>query len=391
VPFAAAMVPAALLDRLPHGWLGAAMFFVAWAVVSLAVVWVFDRVLRARAAKTTSKVDDIVANAVRLPLFAGLLLTGAWVLATSFGLLPDAWSPAVGAALFVGVVVAGAFATGRILTGVLHHYAHRKPSFQAVAGALEFAARVLVWAVALMLVLAHLGIAITPLLGALGIAGLAVALALQDTLANFFAGMYISLDRPLREGEFVEVDGGGLGLIRGTVMDVGWRSVRIVEQAGNMFVMPNSRVAGGIIKNYDRPAQGNKMRLGFRVPYGPGLDLERVEQVILEAAREALAANAALVLKGTDAEIEFQALDDDGVTLELVCRVRGRADEGKMRHALVKAIHARCQAEDIDLGAPRRVVEARAAGGDGDRPERTPSPALGGGSARASQSEDRGR
>ena len=88
-----------------------------------------------------------------------------------------------------------------------------------------------------------MGVEIAPLLTALGVGGLAVALALQDTLTNFFAGLHILLERPYHIGNFIRLDDGQEGL----VLDIGWRTTRIRTLADDVIVVPNSRMAGSKI------------------------------------------------------------------------------------------------------------------------------------------------
>lgn len=361
-----------LLGGLPGGLTGAALFLAVWAAASFAVVWVFKHVLHARARASKNPLDDIVAEAMRVPLYLWLLLAGVWVLATRFALLPPAWVPGARLAVVLLAALTVAYTVVRVAHGAMDLYARRRPSFRAMQGVLEFGTRLLVYAVALMMVLSYLGIEITPLLGALGIAGLAVALALQDTLANFFAGVYLSLDRPLREGDFVELDGGAFGTIKGYVMDVGWRSVRVRELSNNVFVLPNGRVASGIIKNYDLPEPELSVVPQVSVAYGS--DLERVEHVTVEVARDVLRKVPGGV-GGFEPFIRYHTFADSGIGFSVILRVRSFVDQYLVLHEFVKALHARFAEEGIEIPFPQRVVHV--AGGDGARPGPVPPPAPG--------------
>src|SRR5205814_7793895 len=100
-----------------------------------------------------------------------------------------------------------------------------------------------------LILLDVLGVKITPLLTALGVGGLAVALALQDTLSNLFAGVHLLADRPIRVGDYVKIAEN----IEGHVVDVGWRSTRVRTLGNNVMIVPNKRVAESVIVNYDMP------------------------------------------------------------------------------------------------------------------------------------------
>jgi small-conductance mechanosensitive channel len=109
--------------------------------------------------------------------------------------------------------------------------------------------RLVVIVIGLLTILSGLGVSITPLLTTLGVGGLAVALAMQDTFANLFAGFYVTVARQIRIGDYLRLDTSDEGFL----VDIGWRSSRLRTQANNMIVIPNSKLAQAIIPNYDMP------------------------------------------------------------------------------------------------------------------------------------------
>src|SRR5207248_1349489 len=114
-----------------------------------------------------------------------------------------------------------------------------------------------------------IGVRITPLLTALGVGGLAVALALQDTLSNLFAGVHLLADRPIRVGDYVKI----AETIEGHVVDVGWRSTRVRMLQNNVVIVPNKRVAESMITNYDMPESRLALTIRVAVDYGADPDL----------------------------------------------------------------------------------------------------------------------
>src|SRR6266404_164685 len=107
-------------------------------------------------------------------------------------------------------------------------------------------------------------VAITPILTALGVGGLAVALALQDTLSNLFAGLHLLADKPIRVGDYVRLSAES---VEGYVVDVGWRSTRIRMLQNNVVVVPNKRVAESVITNYDLGETRMALLIRVRVGY----------------------------------------------------------------------------------------------------------------------------
>ena len=107
----------------------------------------------------------------------------------------------------------------------------------------------LVVALGALVVLNGLGVSITPMLTAMGVGGLAVALALQEPLANLFAGIVIALARQVRVGDYVKLDNG----VEGYVTDFSWWSTRIRMLSNNMVLVPNAKLAQSVVTNFHLP------------------------------------------------------------------------------------------------------------------------------------------
>ncbi len=126
------------------------------------------------------------------------------------------------------------------------------------------------------------GISVTPLLTALGVGGLAVALALQDTLSNLFAGINILLSKQTKVGDFIKLSTGEEGFVE----DLNWRSTTIRQLANNMVVVPNQKIATSIITNYALPETECSMLVAVGVSYDS--DLDHVEKITVAVAKEVL-------------------------------------------------------------------------------------------------------
>ena len=152
----------------------------------------------------------------------------------------------------------------------------------ASATLLASVAQGLVVGLGALIILSSLGVQITPLLTALGVGGLAVALALQPPLANLFSGLQLAASRQLRPGDYVRLQTGQEGLVE----DIDWRSISIREPHNNLVIVPNLLLSQAIFTNYRLPEPRVATRVPLRVAYGSDLDF--VEQLALEAARLAL-------------------------------------------------------------------------------------------------------
>ncbi|MBI3540614.1 MAG: mechanosensitive ion channel family protein [Deltaproteobacteria bacterium] len=141
---------------------------------------------------------------------------------------------------------------------------------------------VIVYTLFVMFFLNSIGISVTPLIASLGVGSVAVAFALQETLASLFAGLYIVTDHPIRHGDSVRLESGEEGVVE----SIGWRSSRIRRPSNNTVIIPNSKIANGIITNYSLPSPEMAFSIDVGVDYES--DLEKVEKVTLEIAREVM-------------------------------------------------------------------------------------------------------
>lgn len=326
-----------------------AIGLLVWVVAAWLGTKAVGAIVRAWSSRTRTRADDLLVGALEGAAFPVVAAAGIW-----FGLrIADVASPAWESALLTGVqvvvIAAVARAMARLLGGVADEYGGRSGLLQAGGGFLRYVFRFAVYGVALMITLDVFGISITPLLTAFGLGGLALALALQDTLGNVFAGLYITVDRPLREGDFIELDSGQRGYVVGRT----WRSVRIRELSNNLIVIPNNRITSSIVKNYDLPERPLAVLVEASVAYES--DLDRVEAVVVAVARDALARTP-----GADPAfqpfIRFHTFGESGVGFTVILRAQQFVDQYLLKHEFVKALHREFARQGIVIPYPIRSI-----------------------------------
>jgi len=203
------------------------------------------------------------------------------------------------------------------------------------------------------IILQNLDINVTPLITALGIGGLAVALALQDTLGNLFAGVQIILSSHVRRGDYVSLESGE----EGYVTDVRGRSTTIQTfPDGNLVVVPNSALASSIVKNFSLPRTALWVSIDVGVSYDS--DLERVEEVTLEVAHKVLSESEGGVLDEPPLVL-FHTFGDSSINFEVRMMVSEFTRQGFIRHEFIKRLHERFNREGIEIPFPIRTVIMR--------------------------------
>jgi len=226
-------------------------------------------------------VDALVAHALSTPLRIAIVASGLLVLERTLDLSPR-WDRALDVTLTAAIVLALVLFVDRATRGLLDRLAGESMVLQGARGLIQGSIRGLTIAIGLLIFLDGIGISITPLLASLGVGSLAVALALQDTLANLFAGIYMVIDKPIEAGQFIRLENGE----QGYVTRVGWRSTWIRKPSDSIIVVPNVKLAGSIITNYDLPRKELAVSVDLCVHYAS--DLGKVERVTLDVARETM-------------------------------------------------------------------------------------------------------
>jgi small-conductance mechanosensitive channel len=205
-------------------------------------------------------------------------------------------------------------------------------------------------AVGLLIILGVLGISITPLITALGVGGLAVALALKDTLENLFAGIHILTEQSVRIGDFIRLETGQEGYVE----DITWRTTRIRMLPNNMVVIPNNKLAQSVVTNYCLP--GKEMSLQIQVPVSYDADFDKAERVLAEEAGKAVGRVPGLLGEPRPQVTFVPGFGENSFTLSVVCRVGEFADQYPVQSELRKRILKRFREEGIEMSSPETFI-----------------------------------
>ncbi|MBI4201312.1 MAG: mechanosensitive ion channel family protein [Chloroflexi bacterium] len=333
-------------------------------VVSLGLArvttYLFKVVIERLAARSSTNLDDLLLRALRRPAGVFVVIQGTFIALTAITLLNE-WQAAINKGWGVLMLATAFWAIQRGVNVLLTWWGQELASRAAsdwdnrVLPILRRASSFAILAIGALVVLERLGVSISPLLAGLGIGGLAVAIALQPTLSSFISGTYLLTDGSIRPGDFIEVQGGPSG----TVLDVGWRSTKLLNPPNNVVTVPNSRLADSIVTNYNLPAPATNVVLSCGVSYES--DLKQVEAQALEVMRE-VRDRLPEADKSSDPWVGFSEFGDSNITFFCVLRAVNRGASFLVRSELIKALHHRFQQEGIEINYPvRKLVYA----GDG--------------------------
>ncbi len=333
-------------------WVALPIFLVGWIFLSYYLSRLFDKYVHLWTSKTKTRLDKLLVEALHGPLFILLLLVGAHVTLSAVELTAKmARFASLGVSLATAFILI--FAAVKFYNGLLMEYGQRYGPIKPSLGILNLLGKGLIILIGLLITMESLNISITPLLTTLGIGGLAVALAFRDTLSNFFAGLYILADQPIRVGDYIKLEGGPEGYVE----SVGWRSTRIRTLPNNIVVIPNSKLSESIITNYFLPERRMALLLPVSVSYES--DARRVEEILMEEAKKAAAEVEGLLEEPAPFVRFIPGFGDSSLNFTLICQVREFVDQYLVQHELRHRILARFRKEGIEIPFPQRTVHLR--------------------------------
>jgi len=323
-------------------------------VVGLIVRNVLYRYLIRWAERTRWRADDVIIKATRGAFLFWCVIAGLYISLGLSGFPPQVMS-ALHKVLMSLIIISATLVVINIITRLISVYSARVAVALPVTTLTQNIIKLIILAVGILVLMNTLGVSITPLLTTLGIGGLAVALALQDTLANFFAGFYITVAKNVRVGNYVELESGE----KGYVEDIGWRVTKIRKIHDNIVLVPNSKLAQAIITNYYLP----KMELAVLVQVGVDYDsdLKHVERVTCEVAKEVMKT----VSGGApefDPFIRYHTFGDFSINFTVILRAKEYVDSYRVKHEFIKRLHERYNKEGIVIPFPIRTVYMKSEG-----------------------------
>jgi small-conductance mechanosensitive channel len=335
-------------DMLEKLLIPAGIFLLSAALLTALRAIAF-RLLARWAERTTTKADDIIVSSLRGPsLFWAIAL--ALALAVQFSEIPrttlDSINKIVYVILIFSVTLAAANLSGRIFKSFIQQSNLPLPTTGLAYGLVKG----IIMLLGLLMILGVLGVSIAPLITALGIGGLAVALALQDTLANLFAGIHILLEKSVRVGDFVRLETGQ----EGYVDDITWRTTRVRMLPNNVVVIPNSKLAQSVVTNYYLPDRRMASSVAVGVSYSA--DPDRVERILTEEAKKAVGQVPGLLADPEPAARFSPGFSDSSLDFTIGCHVREFVDQYQVQHELRKRIFKRLREEGIEIPYPHRTV-----------------------------------
>ena len=313
---------------------------------------IFEKVVLQRLEKTASKTemeaDDFIIKSFKNMTLLFFIIAGFY-LSLIYLPLTEGTVAFIRKVLMVILILSMTIVAARISVGFIEIYTKRIGGAFPSTSIFTNLTYVLVLVIGILIVLQSIGVSIAPLLTALGVGGLAAALALQDTLSNIFSGIHIIASGKVKPGDFIMLESGETGY----VTDITWRNTVIRAISNNMIIVPNSKLSSNIITNYNQPYSWMSVLIPVGVSYDS--DLERVEEITLEVARSVMK-EVEGGLPDYEPLIRYNAFADSSINFNVVIRAHEYTNQFLLRHEFIKRLHARYNKEGIDIPFPITTI-----------------------------------
>lgn len=300
------------------------------------------------AAKTSLKSDDLIIKTIRTWVIPWALALGIYL-----GLkqveMESRFYTWIENGLVIFYIFSATLIISRIVAGMIRIKSTDSDTVIPSSSIISNIVSVIIFCIGLLVILQSQGISVTPVLTALGVGGLAVALALQGTLSNLFAGLQIISSGNFNRGDFVKLSSGEDGFIE----DITWRSTTIRAMSDHIIIVPNSKLADMIVTNYYLPLSEWSFVVEVGVDYDS--DLDHVEKVTKEVIRETLHETEGGI-KDFEPVVRFFAFGESSIKLKAILRVNDFLAQFAVKSAFIKKLQVRFKQEKINIPFPTRTL-----------------------------------
>lgn len=326
------------------------------AVIALLLGWFLGMLTEKVLIRKMSILKNVFGEETALKILSGKLMW-LWMFAGIYSasldlLVEPKYLNIIQKLLTVSTVLVCSAMISEFILALIDLYSQRKTAAGGVVPSLSIftnMARVLVYSLGILIALQSIGISIAPILTALGVGGLAVALALQDTLSNLFSGLQMIASGQLQPGDYIRLSSGE----EGAITDVTWRSTTIKMLNNNLVIIPNSNLSKASVINFHHGDSEMAVPIASSVAYDS--DLSQVEAVAIEVAKEVLQE-----IPGGVADfqpvVRYTEFGDSAIAFNTVLRIKEYSDQALIKHEFIKRLHQRFEREGIEIPFPIRTV-----------------------------------
>ena len=323
----------------------AILMLVLTLAVAQLVYYLLKTVILGVTKRTKTPIDDLVVQVISMPIYYTIIFVGIYLTLKSLSFI-TLYNGLLDKIFFVLVILLVAIILARITDVFVDNWLRvkNKKTPKLINKIVNFG----IYLITFLMILQFFEVEITPLLATLGLGALALGLALQPTLANFFAGIRIISDKPVQVGDYIELDN-----LKGYVEDVGFHTTRIKTLPGNIVIIPNSKLADSIIVNNSLPHDDLGVIIKCGVSYKS--NLKKVEKATLDVAKQ-IQKNLAGAVRDFEPFMRFEEFGESNINFFVVLRATDYKSKYTVVHEFIKNLKTRYDKDKIEISWPVRKI-----------------------------------
>jgi len=317
-------------------------------IIILSIAYFFLKFIIRKITGKQKRYSNFILKQITKPILLLIFFIGLYTAAEPLSIFNE-YEFEIDGLFFVITVLIIALLSSRIITVIMIVFLKITSGLQRPPQLINKAIGIIIFVIAIAIILRYFEFDITPLIAGVGLGALAIGLALQSTLSNFFAGMHLISDRPINVGDYIELDKDTSGLVE----DIGWRSTRIRTLADNLLIVPNAKLADSNITNLSLPKQEMSLWITCGVAYEA--DLKKVEKVTLEVAKE-IQKTVNGAIKDFEPQFRYREFGDSNINFIIVLRIEEPMKRFTVKNEFIKALKDRFDKEKIEISWPIRKI-----------------------------------
>ncbi|MBP9008797.1 MAG: mechanosensitive ion channel [Methanospirillum sp.] len=331
-----------------------ALIILICGIIGIIIIKAVGNLLKSRAKRTESVIDDIILSSIGKPLILFLIIITVYsTLATSTLIPPEYTWILDNRYLLVCITILVTWIFWSFVKNVANQYEEYILQSATNEAGIRFyhffrsTFSYIVWIIAGIIILKILNVDITPLLAAGGIVGIAAGFAGKDILGNFFSGALLAADQPFRIGDRIQVQD-----YIGDVIAIGPRSTRIQTLDSQLITIPNSILTNDVVINYAEPDLKMKVRINIGVAYGS--DIQKVKTILFRIADEII--KTGLCLGDPKPSVFFLEFAESSLNLQMIVWTEKYTMTYEIRDFINCRIQTEFEREGIEIPFPQMDV-----------------------------------
>ncbi len=325
-------------------------------ISSFSVLYIFRiltiEFLKKLSQKTTTKIDDILYKTIKFPSIFWIFIISIHITMVFLD-VPEKHYRFI--TKFINVLLTFSITVflANLSTRSLKLYMEEKNLPTVGASLIFIILNVFIYSLGILIILSQLNISITPILTTLGVGGLAIGLALKDTLSNIFSGLYILMEKRISIGDFIELENGR----KGYVVNINWRTTTIKTLSNDIVIIPNEKLAQSIVVNYAKPV--NITRISIKIPVSYNTDIDILEKIVFEEVENFAKEDDRLLLDPKPALRFIPGFGDSSLNFTLFVSAVDYESGFIVESELRKRLFKRLKKEGIEIPFPQMDIHIK--------------------------------